>query len=166
MHHHVDHLSEVVLPVGAVDTLRSGLGLSFSRANGLSGCRRRTGWVSCPLVWHLSRQCALWLDPLERMKHTLRQQRESCPAIAHTLDQFELVHMALNYSIVLDQGQSCQRLRPVFPEYPARRIPFHNHKTISSGGLIDTKQSHPCTPATSSPAHLRAVQVPDTTIRM
>jgi hypothetical protein len=43
------------------------------------------------------------LSPLlsKSMKNSLAQQRKSCPAIAHALDQFELVAFSLGRTIVL-----------------------------------------------------------------
>lgn len=43
---------------------------------------------------------------LQRMENALAQQRKSGPAVSHTLDEFELVHFALNQAIVLGKSQS------------------------------------------------------------
>jgi hypothetical protein len=47
------------------------------------------------------------LQALEGMEHSLSQQGKLCPAIAHPLDEFELVHFSLDQTVVLRKGQSC-----------------------------------------------------------
>src|SRR6266849_1117688 len=45
------------------------------------------------------------------MEHALAQERKSCPAIAHTLDQFPLVDISLNDPIALGSRQACLHRR-------------------------------------------------------
>ncbi len=44
---------------------------------------------------------------LQGMEYTLSEQRKSCPSIAHALDQFELVDLPLDKTIVVGKGESC-----------------------------------------------------------
>ena len=42
---------------------------------------------------------------LKCMQHALTQQGKFCPAIHHTLEEFELVYLSFNQAIVLGQGE-------------------------------------------------------------
>jgi hypothetical protein len=48
---------------------------------------------------------------LQGMENTLTQQWKPCPAIAHPFDQFELVHLSFNQTIVLGERESCHDCR-------------------------------------------------------
>jgi len=64
---------------------------------------------------------------LQGMEHPLTQERKSCPAIPHPFNQFELVHLALDETVVLGKGQS----RP-----HCRFISFHaKHKGLEFADL-------------------------------
>ena len=41
------------------------------------------------------------------MENALAKQREACSSIPHPFNQLELVHVALNHSVVLGKGQPC-----------------------------------------------------------
>src|SRR5260370_41996409 len=51
------------------------------------------------------------LKTLQCVEYALTKQGKSSSAIAHPFNQLELVHMALDDSIVLDQSQSCHHRR-------------------------------------------------------
>jgi hypothetical protein len=60
------------------------------------------------------------------MKKALAEQRDPCLSIPHPFDQFQLVDMTLNQSIVLGEGQPCHHCGLVSLNTGSKPLQFTN----------------------------------------
>ena len=58
------------------------------------------------------------------MKHPLAEQREACPTIPLSFNQFELGHMALNHTIINPPGETSSHGVFVFLYSSGKRLEF------------------------------------------
>ena len=70
---------------------------------------------------------------LDRVEHTLAQQRKTCPAIALPFDQFQLRHMPFHHTVIDPPGKASSHRLFVFLNSRGKRLEFGQSAALHLG---------------------------------